>query len=75
MLILDELLYAVERELVPERDVLDLARSKPARLELVVTGGHTRPTYLLDAADLVSEVRKVKHPFDAGQAARKGTEY
>ena len=55
--------------------MLDLVESKPDRLELVLTGSHTEPTYLLDAADLVSQVRKVKHPFDAGTRARKGTEY
>jgi cob(I)alamin adenosyltransferase len=55
--------------------VLDLIDAKPEDLELVLTGSHTEPTYLLDAADLVSEVRKLKHPFDAGIRARKGTEY
>jgi cob(I)alamin adenosyltransferase len=41
----------------------------------VLTGGHERPEYVADAADLVTEVRKEKHPIDAGQGARKGTEY
>jgi len=49
--------------------------SKPDGLELVLTGSHAEPTYLLEAADLVSEVRKAKHPFDQGIRARKGTEY
>ncbi|MDS0297874.1 cob(I)yrinic acid a,c-diamide adenosyltransferase [Halogeometricum sp. S1BR25-6] len=75
MLVLDEILYAVEMDLVDEADVLDLLESKPADLELVLTGGHEEPTFLLDAADLVTEVRKVKHPFDEGTRARKGTEY
>ncbi|MGQ4554549.1 cob(I)yrinic acid a,c-diamide adenosyltransferase [Halobellus sp. GM3] len=75
MLVLDEVLYAVEQGLIDESDVLDLVDSKPANLELVLTGGHAEPTYLLEAADLVTEVRKVKHPFDEGVRARKGTEY
>ncbi|MDS0293763.1 cob(I)yrinic acid a,c-diamide adenosyltransferase [Halogeometricum luteum] len=75
MLVLDEILYAVAMGLVDEDDVLELVESKPADLELVLTGGHEEPTFLLDAADLVTEVRKVKHPFDAGTRARKGTEY
>ncbi|MUV59135.1 cob(I)yrinic acid a,c-diamide adenosyltransferase [Halogeometricum sp. CBA1124] len=75
MLVLDEVLYAVEMGLVDEAEVLELVESKPADLELVLTGGHEEPTFLLDAADLVTEVRKVKHPFDAGTRARKGTEY
>ncbi|MBB6647527.1 cob(I)yrinic acid a,c-diamide adenosyltransferase [Halobellus ruber] len=75
LLVLDEVLYAADQGLIDENEVLDLIESKPATLELVLTGSHTEPTYLLEAADLVSEVRKVKHPFDAGTRARKGTEY
>jgi cob(I)alamin adenosyltransferase len=56
-------------------DVLALVADKPADLELVLTGSHEEPTYLLDHADLVTEVRKSKHPMDAGQRARRGTEY
>jgi cob(I)alamin adenosyltransferase len=75
MLVLDELLYAAERDLVAPDDVLALVESKPDALELVLTGGHSPPDFLEDAADLVSEVRKQHHPLDAGQRARKGTEY
>ena len=75
MLVLDEVLYAAERGLVDPEEVLALVDSKPARLELVLSGGHERPEYLLERADLVTEVRKVTHPIDAGQRARKGTEY
>jgi cob(I)alamin adenosyltransferase len=75
MLVIDELLYAVSMGLLDEADVLELIDAKPAGLELVLTGSHEEPTYLSEAADLVSEVRKGKHPIDAGQRARKGTEY
>jgi cob(I)alamin adenosyltransferase len=75
MLILDEILYAANRGLVDPDEVIDLVESKPERLELVCTGGHDRPGYLADRADLVSEVRKDRHPIDAGQRARKGTEF
>ena len=75
LLVLDEILYAVDQGLLDEADVLDLIDAKPENLELVLTGSHTDPEYLHDAADLVTEVRKVKHPFDAGIRARKGTEY
>jgi len=75
MLILDEVLYAADRGLVDPDDVLGLIEAKPDDLELVLTGSHEEPTYLLDAADLVTEVRKSKHPIDAGQPARKGTEF
>ncbi|WP_255196559.1 cob(I)yrinic acid a,c-diamide adenosyltransferase [Halorarius litoreus] len=75
MLILDELLYAADRDLVSAADVIDLVESKPDPLELVLTGSHADPEYLYDHADLVTNVRKVKHPIEAGQRARKGTEF
>jgi cob(I)alamin adenosyltransferase len=75
MLILDEILYAANRGLIDPDDVVALVESKPEGLELVCTGGHERPDYLADVADLVSEVRKERHPIDAGQRARKGTEF
>jgi len=75
MLILDEVLYAANRGLIDPAEVVDLVESKPANLELVCTGGHERAAYLDDHADLVSEVRKERHPIDAGQGARKGTEF
>ena len=75
LLILDEVLYAAERDLIARAEVLDLIETKPDDLELVLTGGHARPEYLLEVADLVTEVRKEKHPMDAGQRGRQGTEY
>ncbi|GAB3326612.1 cob(I)yrinic acid a,c-diamide adenosyltransferase [Haloplanus rallus] len=75
MLILDEVLYAANRGLIDPAEVVGLLDSKPANLELVCTGGHERPAYLDDHVDLVSEVRKERHPIDAGQRARKGTEF
>ena len=59
----------------PEFDVVDLVERKADDLELVLTGGHERPEYVTDYADLVTEIGKEKHPIDAGQPARKGTEY
>ncbi|QKY16321.1 cob(I)yrinic acid a,c-diamide adenosyltransferase [Halorubrum sp. CBA1229] len=75
MLILDELLYAADRGLVDPDDVVALAESKPDGLELVLTGSHAEPAYLEGVADLITNVRKVAHPFDAGHRARRGTEY
>jgi cob(I)alamin adenosyltransferase len=75
MLILDEVLYAANRGLVDPGAVVDLIESRPADLELVLTGGHERPEYVLEHADLVTNVRKERHPIEAGQGARKGTEY
>jgi cob(I)alamin adenosyltransferase len=75
LLVLDEVVYAAERGLVDTDAVLDLVRGKPDGLELVLTGGHEEPGWLVPHADLVTNVRKQKHPIDAGQRARKGTEY
>ncbi|SMO68741.1 cob(I)yrinic acid a,c-diamide adenosyltransferase [Halorubrum cibi] len=75
MLILDEVLYAADRGLIEPDEVLDLIDRKPDGLELVLTGSHERPAYLADVADLITRVGKEKHPIDAGQRARKGTEY
>lgn len=75
MLILDEILYAVDRDLLSEADVHDLLDAKPDDLELVLSGSHSEPTYLTERADLVTNVRKVKHPIDDGQRARQGTEF
>ncbi|EMA51573.1 cob(I)yrinic acid a,c-diamide adenosyltransferase [Halococcus thailandensis] len=75
MLVLDEILYAAEQGLVDPDEVVSLVESKPDALELVLTGGHEQPDYIVDRADLVTNVRKEKHPFDAGHRARKGTEY
>ena len=75
MLIVDELLYAADRGLVDPEEVVALAESKPDGLELVLTGSHAEPAYLDGVADLITNVRKVAHPFDAGHRARRGAEY
>ncbi|WP_136687283.1 cob(I)yrinic acid a,c-diamide adenosyltransferase [Halorhabdus amylolytica] len=75
MLILDEVLYAANRDLIDPEDVLGLIAEKPEGLELVLTGGHEYPKYLEGEADLLSHVEKQVHPLEAGHPARKGTEY
>ncbi len=75
MLILDEILYAVNRELIDAEAVIELIDSKPSSLELVLTGGHEAPTYLEGHVDLISQVSLETHPFEDGTRGRKGTEY
>ncbi|WP_299264462.1 cob(I)yrinic acid a,c-diamide adenosyltransferase [Halorientalis sp.] len=75
MLVLDEVLYAANRGLVDPDDLIELIDDKPDGLELVMTGGHDRPEYVIERADLVTEVGKERHPIEAGQGARKGTEF
>ncbi|MFW5965664.1 MAG: cob(I)yrinic acid a,c-diamide adenosyltransferase, partial [Halodesulfurarchaeum sp.] len=66
MLILDEIIYAANRELIDPDAVVSLIEDKPEALELVLTGGHESPDYLLEHADLISEVSLVVHPFEDG---------
>ncbi len=74
LVVLDELVTAVFFELVPLADVLALVAAKPASVELVITGRRA-PDELVAAADLVTEMRPLKHYFEAGVRARPGIEY
>ena len=73
IVILDELLVAVDFGLVPVEDVLQLISLRPPHVELVLTGRNAHPA-IMDAADLVTEMREVKHYFHKGVAARRGIE-
>ena len=74
LLILDEVLNALYFELITEKDIRDLLSKKPERLEIVLTGRNA-PQYLIDLADLVTEMKEVKHPFEKNIKARRGIEY
>lgn len=74
LLILDEVNVALHYGLIDEEKVLKFMREKPTCLELILTGRYA-PGDIVKQADLVSEIRKVKHPFDQGIKARKGIEY
>ena len=74
LVILDEISNALYYELLAEGDVADLIARRPPGVELVLTG-RNMPAAILDMADLVTEMRMVKHPFQAGIAARHGIEY
>jgi len=74
VVVLDEVITAVFFELVPLDDVLRLLADKPQHVELVLTGRRA-PDELVAAADLVTEMRPLKHYYDAGVEAREGIEY
>ena len=74
LVVLDELVTAVFFELVPVSRVLDLIAAKPAPVELVITGRRALDE-LIEAADLVTEMRPLKHYYDAGVQARPGIEF
>lgn len=74
IIILDEINYAVNLGLVDVKDVLDLIKIKPQKVTLVLTGNHVRQE-VIDAADLVTEMKEIKHPFQRGIRAKKGIDF
>lgn len=73
MLILDEITAAYKYQLVDRAEIDNLIVNKKAELELILTGREPAPLFL-DKADYVSEIKKIKHPYDQNIAARKGIE-
>jgi cob(I)alamin adenosyltransferase len=74
MVILDEINIAIDYGLLPLQEVLDLLRQHSRDLEIICTGRYAPPE-LLDLADLVSEVREIKHPYSKGEPMRQGIEF
>jgi cob(I)alamin adenosyltransferase len=74
VVVLDELVTALYFELVQLGDVLSLMREKPDEVELVITGRRA-PDELVEAADLATEMKPLRHYFDAGVHAREGIEF
>ncbi len=74
MVVLDELNIAVQHEYIDVADVLEAVRNRPVMQHVVITGRGAKPE-LLEAADLVSEMKMVKHPFRKGIKAQKGVEF
>jgi cob(I)alamin adenosyltransferase len=74
MVVLDEINTAVSLGLLGVDDVLELIREKPDSVELVLTGRGAHEK-VVEAADLVTEMREIKHYFKKGLMARKGIEY
>ena len=74
LVIADELNVALDTGLLAERDVRRLLASRPRQVHLIVTG-RVAPPFLIDAADLVTEMREVKHPYQQGIKAQPGIDY
>lgn len=74
LVIADEIFCALNCNLISRPAVNGLLKKKPAGVELVLTGRHA-PRQLIKKAGLVTEMRKIKHPFDRGLRARPGIEY
>ena len=74
VVILDEINYAIQLELLKLDDVLQLIKAKPAELDLVLTGNHATKE-VIELADLVTEMKEIKHPFKSGIKAKKGIDF
>jgi len=72
--ILDEINVALEFKLVPLDEVLEIIRNKPREVDLILTGRYAPPE-IIEAADMVSEVREIKHHYAKGVKERAGIEF
>ena len=74
LIILDEINYAVKFGLLSSAELLELIKIRPPQLHLIFTGRDALPE-LVDKADLVTEMKLIKHPFQKGIAAQSGIEF
>ena len=74
LIVLDEINYAVKFGLLDAAEILSLIKIRPPQMHLVFTG-RAAPVELIDAADLVTEMKLVKHSFQNGVAAQSGIEF
>lgn len=73
MVVLDEVLGAIEAGLLDGQVIVDFLKNRPEKLEVVLTGRYPTPE-LSELADYISKIDKVKHPYDRGIPARAGIE-
>jgi cob(I)alamin adenosyltransferase len=73
VLIIDELLGVLGNKLLEVNEVVKLLKSKPDNMEIIITGRNA-PKEIIDAADLVTEMKEIKHYFNSGVPAREGIE-
>ena len=74
LIIADEINYCIFRELISLDKAIEIVNDRPKNVELIFTGRHAHKK-LLDKADLVTEMKKIKHHFDKGIRARIGIEF
>ncbi|HEY6736416.1 MAG TPA: cob(I)yrinic acid a,c-diamide adenosyltransferase, partial [Candidatus Saccharimonadia bacterium] len=76
VVVLDEIIGSITGGLLPLAPVLELIDAKPPQLDLVLTGHHAQELApIVERADLMTEMVKVKHPYDSGILARKSIDY
>jgi cob(I)alamin adenosyltransferase len=74
LLILDELTYLIRYQMVDEDEILAAIGKRPDEMDIVVTGRHASAK-MIAAADLVTEMTEIKHPYSQGIPARKGVDF
>jgi len=74
ILVLDEILGAVKGSLIKTKDIIELIKIKPVKMTLVLTG-QPKIIEVIKICDLVTQMKKVKHPYDNGILAIKGIDY
>ncbi len=74
IVVLDEINCALAKNLIDINEVIRLIDNKPKNVELILTGRNV-PKEIIEKADLVSEIREIKHPWHKGVLARRGIEY
>lgn len=74
IVIFDEINYVIYYDYLPVETVVEFLRHKPDALHVVLTGRNAHPQ-IIEIADLVTEMREIKHPFTAGIKAQKGIEF
>jgi len=74
MVILDEINYAISYRMLAPESVVETLKAKPAGVHVILTGRNAHPS-LIEIADLVTEMREVKHPYTKGIPAQRGIEY
>jgi cob(I)alamin adenosyltransferase len=74
LVILDEINYAISYKMLTPEPVAETLKRKPEMVHVILTGRNAHPT-LIEMADLVTEMREVKHPYQKGILAQRGIEY
>lgn len=74
LVILDEITYPINWGWLPVADVVDAIRNRPADVTVIVTGRDC-PREIINIADTVTEMRKIRHAYDTGVMAKKGIDY
>ncbi len=74
LVILDEIFIALFYKLIPDDEIINIIQTKPAQTELLLTGRYA-PEKIVELADLVTEMKEVKHYYTNGIEAREGIEF